>query len=796
MTLSRFLLPFTAALALPTSAAVPDEPTLVQRLERLAATLEDAREEAHVPGMSIAVVKDDEVVWARGFGLADLEAERAADENTIYAVGSTTKAFTAALVGMLVDEGRASWDDPVTEYLPYFDLQVRSDEPDAACTLRDLLSHRHGFSRMGLLWFSGEVPREEILRTAAGAEPFDGFRAGFHYCNVTYLAAGEAAGVAAESSWDELVVERIFEPLGMTATTISMPLALQDERLALGYSWNEVHERFDLERMADLRNIGPAGAINANVLDMAQWVRLQLGEGEVDGQRLISRDAVRETWSPQIEMGNGVAYGLGWMLHEHDGRDVVEHGGNIGGFSAQVAFVPEANVGYVLLMNRSASPLQQKSIPLVFDALLDEWPDAAPVEAAAVVTEEVDFDDYTGVYVANFATFRDAEFEVLVKDDHLAVDVPGQQTFDLRPSGEDGRWSFVLTDTIAVSFARDDAGVVTGLTMHQGGFDFEVPRAGIEREPEAAPETLEKYTGTYTRDEGGKRVKVLIVGDGLTFEDKGNWLPLRAPDDEGFAAVRARPDWGPKFALDAEGNVESLVFRGAAGDKRFTRESAAPDADLPTLEDVLALRGTDARIAVLAAAGGTKVTGEVWVPQAGVRGRVTLYLQGDGRFASHMDFGKFGRVDTVVRDGAAWTYDPMRGRDEVEGERLVQTLLEHPAAVYGDWRAHFGIVEVVRNDTLDGRPVHVVRLKKGDLPSRTYHVDAGNGDVLQVNQIVLEGPVRMPVTVRYSDFADVDGIRLPARVELENPASGRTVLTFETREAGLELGDEVFTLEE
>ena len=280
------------------------------------------------------------MVLARGFGLADVEAQTPATENTIYPVGSTTKAFTATLVGMLADEGKATWDDPVTQYLPYFDLDLRTDDEQAECTFRDLLSHRHGFSRMGVLWFGNETTREEILRTAAGAEAWDDFRAGFHYCNVTYLAAGVAAGVAADRTWDELMVERIFEPLKMGSSFLSISDVREDARLAVGYGWNEERGEHEQERLVNLDTIGPAGSINSNVLDMAQWVRLQLGRGQVDGMRLISEERIADTWSSQIEMGDGNAYGLGWMLREHDGRKVVEHGGNIGGFSAQVGLVP------------------------------------------------------------------------------------------------------------------------------------------------------------------------------------------------------------------------------------------------------------------------------------------------------------------------------------------------------------------------------------------------------------------------------------------------------------------------
>jgi CubicO group peptidase (beta-lactamase class C family) len=790
---SRFLLSLSASLTLATLAPASDGPTLEQRLEKLAESLEAAREAAHVPGMSIAIVKDDEVIWARGFGLADIAAQRPADENTIYAIGSTTKAFTATLTGMLVDEGKAGWDDPVTKYLPYFDLQVRSDDENAECALRDLLSHRHGFSRMSLLWMGGTVSREEVLQTAAGAEPWDDFREGFHYCNVTYLAAGEAAGVAADSTWDELMVKRIFEPLEMTSSTLSVPEAQKDQRLALGYRWDEALEQLERQKMVNLNPIAPAGSVNSNVVDMAQWLRLQLGQGEIDGVRLISTASLLETWEPQIEIGNGVSYGLGWMLHKHKGRKVVEHGGNIDGFTAQIGLMPEENLGYVLLMNLNVSPLREPSLRFVFDALLEEWPE----EATASEAQEVDFEDYTGVYIANFASFRDEEFEILINEDRLALDIPSQRTFDLvEQPDENGKWSFALTDRIAVSFGRDDQGAVVNLTMHQGGFNFEVPREGVEIQPDVPASELEKYLGTFVRAEGGKRVEILLQRGRLTMEDKGNWLAFQTPDAEGHAPLRAREDQGATFKTDGEGKVESFVYHGNAGDKLFTRLTDSPDSELPTLEEVLALRNTDARIAAMKAAGGTKVSGRVWVAQAGLHGTLTIYTQGSDRYASHMDFGKFGRVDAAARGSEAWSYNSMRGLDALNGDELAQALLGHPSAIEGDWNDYFDSVEVVRSDTVNDRPVIVIRLQKGDLPSRMYAIDAENGDVLVVKQVAIAGPMRIPVTITHSDFEEIDGIRTAMRIEIANPATGNTILTLDKIESGLDLGDEVFTLKD
>lgn len=794
MSSPRLLLSTLGVLALASFAAARDEPTLDERLEKLAVSLETARKEAHIPGMSIAIVKDGEVVWARGFGLANIAEETPADADTIYAIGSTTKAFTATLVGSLVDEGAASWDDPVTKHLPYFDLAVRSDEEDAACTLRDLLSHRHGFARMSMLWIGGKTSREEILRAAVGAEPFDDFREGFHYCNVTYLAAGMAAGAAAGSTWDALMTERIFDPLGMTSTTLSRPAAQKDPRLALGYEWDAVDERFNHLPMFNLEPIGPAGSVNSNVVDMAQWLRLQLGGGEVDGKRVISNERLLETWSPQIEIGGGADYGLGWMLREHDGRKVVEHGGAIDGFTAEVALIPEENLGYVLLMNVDSSPLREPSMPMVFDALLDEWPEDAPDGDTPAAASDVDFDDYVGTYIASFGNFRDAEFEVKVQDDQLALAIPGQGTMGLELPDAEGRWTSVRSAEIAISFQTGADGSVVGLTVHQGPFTFEVPRKGVELQPEVPASELERYVGDFVRAQGGKQVKILIDHGRLAMVDGGELLVFHTPDAEGHAALRFRAEWGATFKADAEGNVASFVFRGSSGDKLFRRVADATEAAIPTLEEVLALRGTDARIAAVKADGGTKVSGEAWIAQAGLRGKLTIYTQGSDRVANHMDFGKFGRVSSVLRAGEAWTYNPLRGVKRLKGDQLTQAILGQPGAVDGDWTEYFDTVEVFRNDTLNDRATHVVRLEKKGLPSRTYWVDAEHGDVLQVKQIVLERTMRIPVTITYSEFAEVDGIRTAMHVVIENPMTGRTVLSLDKIESGLELDDALFSL--
>ena len=187
------VIPLFALLFAPGIQGLQDsESSLEARMERLCNELEAKREEFHVPGMGFALFRGDKVLMTRGFGLADIENSVAADADTFFSIGSSTKAFTTTLVAMLAEEGKLGGDDPVAEHIPWFDPVVAGEEGDRAL-LRDLACHRVGYPRMGLLWASGKVDEETILRTASLAKPMAPFREKFLYNNVMYLALGEAA---------------------------------------------------------------------------------------------------------------------------------------------------------------------------------------------------------------------------------------------------------------------------------------------------------------------------------------------------------------------------------------------------------------------------------------------------------------------------------------------------------------------------------------------------------------------------------------------------------------------------
>ncbi|MFN2512234.1 MAG: serine hydrolase [Pyrinomonadaceae bacterium] len=373
-----FLLAFVfQLLALPLVAQVRTTDARLKEIDEYSARAGVAWK---VPGFAIAIVKDDRVVFAKGYGVRELGKPPAVDEHTIFAIASNSKAFTAAALAILVDEGKVKWDDKVTKYLPSFELY--DPYVTRELTIRDLLSHRSGLATFGgdLLWYESEYSRDEILRRVRLLKPTSSFRSRFGYQNILFLAAGEVVAKVSGKSWDEFVKERFFGPLAMKRTVTSHADLLNSSNVAIPH--NEVDGKTRAIRYGKVDNIGPAGAIKSSVVDMAQWLRLQLGRGTYDGRKLFSATASREMWTPhtvfsgiseQAEKFNPTRhfnlYGLGWILSDYHGRLLVSHGGGLDGMTSQVALMPEEKFGVVVLTNNE-SPLSNILVNKVFDLFL------------------------------------------------------------------------------------------------------------------------------------------------------------------------------------------------------------------------------------------------------------------------------------------------------------------------------------------------------------------------------------------------------------------------------------------
>ena len=337
-----------------------------------------AMKEWEVPGLAIAVVKDDRIVFAKGYGVRELGGTAAVDEHTLFAIGSSSKAFTAAALAILVDEGKIKWDDPVTKYLPGF--QLFDPYSTRELTVRDLVTHRSGLERGDLLWYASPYDRNEVLRRVRFLKPSWSVRSRFGYQNIMYLAAGQIQPAVLGKEWDDVMRERIFVPLGMNASNTSIRKFAGIDNVASPHS--KIDDKLQKVAWRNIDNIGPAGSINSNVTDMAQWLRMNLGGGTYEKKKVLSAAAVKEMQTPQtiirIEGQNErlypeahfLNYGLGWFLSDFRGRKLVEHGGAIDGMRSSVAMLPEEKLGVVILTNRHGSVLPHVLMYRVFDAYL------------------------------------------------------------------------------------------------------------------------------------------------------------------------------------------------------------------------------------------------------------------------------------------------------------------------------------------------------------------------------------------------------------------------------------------
>jgi CubicO group peptidase (beta-lactamase class C family) len=374
------LLALCAAAMLPADAsAQATTATDADRLRAIDEYLEKARHDWEIPGFGFAIVRNDSVIFARGYGTRTHGRNEPVDEHTLFAIGSSSKAFTAAAIAMLVDEGRLSWSDRASAVLPA--LRFREEYVTRELTVRDLLAHSSGLSRYDQLWGLFGYDPAEIVRRVQYIEPTTSFRSAFGYQNLMYLAAGEVVRAKDGRSWDDFISQRLFRPLGMTRSNTSIRLLEGMSNVATP------HARVDNAIVAIpyrlIDNIGPAGSINSSAREMAEWVRLQLAGGERGGQRLLSDSVMREMHAPvtlirrtpqQAEANpysHFSTYGMGWFIEDHRGHRVVHHGGNIDGMSALVAMMPDENVGFVLLENMNGSAMRMPLMYWIFDRFIN-----------------------------------------------------------------------------------------------------------------------------------------------------------------------------------------------------------------------------------------------------------------------------------------------------------------------------------------------------------------------------------------------------------------------------------------
>jgi len=330
-----------------------------------------------LPGAAVCIVKNGKVVWMKGYGAKEMNGTDKVDENTLFMIGSNSKAFTATALAMLDNEKKLSLDDKVTKWIPEFKLDNTAAGEQAI--IRDLLCHRIGFQTFqgDFTYWTSNLSRREVIEKMSHIKAIYPFRTTWGYTNAAFLTAGEIIPKVTGMQWEDFIKEKIFIPLGMNNT-----LALSKDYPAANNKC-EPHtiDNGKLVKIpyCQIDNLAPAGSISSSVSDMSKWVMMQLNNGKLDGKQIIPASAIAQTRRPQSILGDGghlfnkghfSLYGLGWFLEEYSGRKIISHTGGVNGFVTSVTLVPEENLGIIVFTNTDQNSFYEALKWEILDAYL------------------------------------------------------------------------------------------------------------------------------------------------------------------------------------------------------------------------------------------------------------------------------------------------------------------------------------------------------------------------------------------------------------------------------------------
>ncbi len=573
-------------------ASEADFERVVDAIERLAALTDSLMTEKQVPGVAIGIIKDGKIIMNQGFGYRDYEHQDPVNENTLFAIGSSTKAFVAAGLAILADENTIDWEAPVRQYLP--DFQMHDDFASAEMTPLDLVTHRSGLPRHDLLWYGSASSREALFKKIKDLEPTEAFRTKFQYQNLMYMTAGILIGKMSDSSWEEFTAEEIFRPLKMTQSNFSVDDSQRTNNYALPYKVKD--DKIVRMDFRNIDNVGPAGSINSNTTDMLKWVKMQLKKGKYGSDQIINASQFDIMHEPQMIVGKGpladmnpeftpAMYGTGWFIQNYKGTKIVQHGGNIDGFSAYVHLLPDEDIGMVILTNKNGSRLPSVLALHATDWLLGkqeiDWTNRVYVEADTQ-TEELKEErapvsntdpthpipDYTGEYehpAYGIMTIRQQSGELKMKFNAFDEDLTHfhYDVFEANLSE--------LDQKMKLQFNMDMNGNVVSLSttvepmIGPTAFKKLPPRQIDDRE------FINKVAKSYTL--GPQKIVVRKVSTELKLKITGQPEYTLEPFQKDEFNLRGLPGYSVRFIFnDSRRKVNELIFYQPNG--TFTAQAA------------------------------------------------------------------------------------------------------------------------------------------------------------------------------------------------------------------------------
>jgi len=372
----------TLLLAAAGPAARAQAPDITSKLSGFDSYMEQVLKDWNTPGIGVGIVVNDKLVFAKGYGYRDYEKKLPFTPTTLCQIASNSKLFTAVSSGMLVEEGKLTWDKPVRESVPL--IQFYNDQLNNNVTLRDMLSHRTGVTRHDLIWFKSPFTRKELFEKLKYLEPQEPMRETFLYNNLMYSAAGQIIELKSGKRWEEFVREKIFTPLEMGTTTFT--ISDMTQHADHGVPYREKRDSFELYKIPyyeDTEGVAPAGAIISNIDELSHWLIALMNDGKYNGKQVLPANVLKATLQPAIGLPNTLgealgfwellnpAYGMGRQTAAYRGHLLTYHGGDLPGFHSQVSFMPNDKIGViVLVISDHSAPLYNIVSYNVYERLL------------------------------------------------------------------------------------------------------------------------------------------------------------------------------------------------------------------------------------------------------------------------------------------------------------------------------------------------------------------------------------------------------------------------------------------
>lgn len=574
------------------------EREFTNKLQGFDSYMEQVLKDWNTPGIGVGIVINDKLVFAKGYGYRDYEKKLPFLSSTLCQIASNSKLFTAVAAGMLVEEGKLTWDKPVRESVPT--IQFYNDQLNNNVTLRDMLSHRTGVTRHDLIWFKSDFTRKQLFEKLKYLEPQEPMRETFLYNNLMFSAVGQIIELKSGKTWEQFVRERILEPLDMRATAYTITEMVKNPDH--GVPFREKRDSFELYKIPyyeDTEGVAPAGAIISNIDELSHWLIALMNEGKYNGKQVLPANVLKATLQPAIGLPNTLgesqgyweilnpAYGMGRQTASYRGRLITYHGGDLPGFHSQISFMPNDRIGVILLViGDHSAPLYNVVSYNVYERLLgmDQTPWSqrrleqrlASKKAGTEARAKAGADRVPNTKPSHLLADYGVEYEnpaygilkIGVKDNQLQFGFHEFQfpmthfhydRFDTPDDEQYGRFS--------VNFRTNPQGDIDGAAI-----SLDEAEVVFTRRPETLdPKLLEKLAGVYLTPAHVKFQVLYQPGAGLSLVFPGG-PPLK------LIPVKGLQFRTPQFADDIyefvmeNGQVKALKERDPSGELSYPRQ--------------------------------------------------------------------------------------------------------------------------------------------------------------------------------------------------------------------------------